>query len=156
MGVLLGVKAGALLGVLFAQRSGKDLREKLKKSDNPFQTLLEEGWNIDKEIIREISSEVKNSESIQNIMQMGKEQFEDFVNASKDLSVKAKDGAIDRLHTIEKMAKESAKEIEKSAHKVAKDVEEKTKEVQKEVQKTARKFENELDTKIKAVKKKIS
>ena len=155
VGVLLGVKAGALLGMLFAQRSGKELRQKLKDSDSPLKTLIDEGWAIDKEIFAEVSEGIKNSENLQKVLEMGKDQFSDFVEASKELGEQAQDSAVRHLEEIEKWASEASDEIKHCAKKEMKHAEKKAKRFGKDVKKKARKFENTLEDKIDDLKDKF-
>jgi gas vesicle protein len=108
---LFSATIGVLYGMLFAQKPGKKLRDELKKSEDPAMLLIKELQGMAKDSGSEIKEFVKNSEELQKVMQSGKNQFEDFVKAAKNLGDDAKIKAKEQLEEVAKNAKKAAEDL---------------------------------------------
>lgn len=90
-GWFLGLVFGALVGVLFAPRKGKDLREKIKsdrkKGALGFAPLQDDFKTIGLEIA-DIAIDIYNSDAVSNLVETGRRNFknisDDFVGEVAD------------------------------------------------------------------------
>lgn len=114
---LFAVTVGAVYGLLFAQKPGKKLRSELKKSDNPWMTLLEEGKSVDKEARGVVMDWAENSKELQEILSTGKAQFDNFIESAKDLSTEGKEMAQIKLEELAANAKKAADSLKDEATK---------------------------------------
>lgn len=137
LGFLFTASLGALYGVFFAQKSGKELRSSLKKSKTPTKDLMKELHNVTKESGKEACDWAENSEEVKNLLDDARLYFDDLVEKSKDL----------KDDTAEKVSEEFAELSEKAAAAA--------KKVKKTATKKATKFKNELEKEVKTVAKKI-
>ena len=119
---LFAATIGALYGMLFAQKPGKKLRSDLKKSDNPWKTLFEEGKKVDLEARDFVMDWAENSKELQTVIDSGKKQFDNFVEGAKELSEEGKELAQEKLNKLSKNAKQAADELKEKATKKIKTV----------------------------------
>ncbi len=119
---LFAATIGALYGMLFAQKPGKKLRSDLKKSDNIWKTLFEEGKKVDLEARDVILDWAKNSKELQTVISTGKDQFDNFVENAKELGLEGKELAQEKLEEVAQNAKEAAEKLKKEATKKIKTV----------------------------------
>lgn len=145
---LFAATFGAMYGLLFAQKSGKKLRADLKKSENPFKTLLEEGRKIEKESREVFMDWAENCEELQQLLATGKTQFNSFVDQAKDLSTEGKEKAQKKLEELSANAKKAADELKKAATK-------KVESIKKEVKSQGVKFKNNIEEGVKTIAKKM-
>lgn len=113
---------GLLYGLFFAQKSGKKLRTELSKSENPSKKLWEELRAVEKDSRECMVDWVEGSESLQKLVQGGKEQLDHFVESVHDLSDEAKVQAQKALEELSKNAKEAAQKLSAGSVKKGKDV----------------------------------
>ena len=97
LGALFTFQLGAVVAMLFAQKTGKTLRKDLKKSDNPLKVLFQEGLKIDKEILGNVKDWAENSENIQEV----RNQIRDVKKHAVDMTDEAK---AEMQKNLEKMA----------------------------------------------------
>lgn len=119
---LFAATVGALYGMLFAQKPGKKLRQDLKKSDNPWKTLFEEGKKVDLEARGFVTNWAENSKELQEVLSTGKEQFDDFVEGAKELTEEGKELAQEKLNELSENAKQAADNLKKEASEKFKNV----------------------------------
>jgi len=119
---LFTISFGYISGLLFAQKPGKKFREEIKKSQNPIKTIFTECKNADMEAYKTITEWVKNSKELQNVIDSGKNQFEDFVKAVKKLGKDAQKKAEKELENLSDNAKDAAKAIKKSIDKKGQEI----------------------------------
>lgn len=131
--LLFGILAGISAGLLFAPKSGKKLREALKKSDTKFSDFADELLKAAKDAGTEVKTLI-DSKEVQDMITSGKKSAEDFLNIvdekKEELSKKAKVELDELLGT----ALESAK---KTGAKAKKTVDKKTSTAKKAVKKKA-------------------
>lgn len=115
---LAGVVGGTALGLLFANKTGKNLREQLKGKDSRAiaEILGKELLTVGKDVKGTIE-EVAESEEVQNFLKKGKKDFNNAVDTVKK-NVKKKAPAVKKQ--VKKAADEATKEIKKAINKVAK------------------------------------
>jgi len=139
---LFTISIGAIYGLLFAPKSGKDFRKQLKKAENPAKDLFVELKNMDLEAYTELKKWADTSP-----------EFQDFLSSSKDqlnaLAQKAKELGDDASVTVEKELKNLAKNAESAAKKLQKKAVKKAKTTKKKVVKKAAKT-------VKTVKKSVA
>jgi gas vesicle protein len=143
--VLISAAAGLAYGLFFAQKSGKKLRSEIKNSETPGKTFIEEFKKMINESGSEISTVVKNSKEIQDLLKSGKVQFEEFIKTVRDLGDEASENAKDEIETLAKNAKKSAGELKGKVQKVG-----------KEGKKVKKNFENKLEKEVKNIVKKFN
>lgn len=174
---LFSVTIGLVYGLLFAQKSGKSLREELKKSKNPTMTFLKELWEVDKAALDKAVDLANKSETLQELIVKGNDQFEAFVGQAKVLGEDAmerakqelelladhaqiaadelKDAGIDFSEKARTKVAQVKKEVTKKAKTIQKDTEKKVKQAKKEVQKKAKAAKKASEKKLKEAKKKV-
>lgn len=108
---LLTITAGAMYGLLFAQKPGKKFREELKKSKQPIKTFFNECKEVDMEAMQTFSQWAKNSEDVQKLLAVGHTQFKEFVNGAKKLGKDGKETARQKLEELSQEAAEAAEEL---------------------------------------------
>lgn len=132
--------AGITFGLLFAKKSGKQLRNKLSKSETPLKDLVEEFKGV-AENSKEFATEtVKNSEELKKITETGKAKIEEMKKVSKNLGAKA-EAKIDGLVNKAKEALEEAKDV---AEEAMEDLKEGAADMKTKAEETVRKFKNEV------------
>lgn len=87
--LLLGLLGGVSLGLLFAPKSGKDLRKDLSKSEEKLQDFAKELFTAGKEASEEVSKFLKSKEC-QEIIKKGKAHLSDLLEQGEELSQKGK------------------------------------------------------------------
>ncbi len=133
---LFSASLGAMYGLFFAQKSGKKLRDDLKKSKTPGKKLLNELKEVASESGKEASDWAENSEELQKLLNEARTYFDSLVEKSKDVSTAATGRVEDEFLELSEKAAEAAKRLKKSA-----------------TQKTV-KFKNELEKEVKTIAKK--
>jgi len=113
LGALFTFQLGAVVAMLFAQKTGKTLRKDLKKSDNPLKVLFQEGLKIDKEILGNVKDWAENSENIQEV----RNQIRDVKKHAVDMTDEAKAEMQKNLEKMADEAKAAAAELKKTAKK---------------------------------------
>jgi len=119
LGAIFTFQLGAVVAMLFAQKTGKTLRKDLNKSDNPFKTLLEEGLKIDKEILGNVKDWAENSEGMKELVGQLDEMKDQATAATDDLKKTAKKTVKKKTATAKKAVKAKAKTVKKAAKKTA-------------------------------------
>ncbi len=87
--LLLGLLGGLSLGMLFAPKKGKDLRNDLAASDNKLKTFSDGLSDMAKDVSNEVQAYLKTEEA-KELIEKGKKGMEEVVNKAKDLSEVAK------------------------------------------------------------------
>lgn len=104
LGVLAGVAAGALLGILFAPEKGSNTRKKITKKGEDYADALKEKFNQFIENISEKSEELEEefSDTRKKISKQGesyldalKGKFNEFIESISDKSEEVKDKVSD-------------------------------------------------------------
>jgi gas vesicle protein len=80
LGVLAGVAAGALLGVLFAPEKGTVTRKKITRKGDDYADALKEKFNEYMETISEKLEDVKDENYVEDI----KDKFNEFLDGLSD------------------------------------------------------------------------
>ena len=80
---LMTASFGYFCGLLFAQKSGKKFREEIRAAKNPLKVIFDECCKVDSEAYKVISEWAKNSDELQKILKMTKEQFAEFLEKIK-------------------------------------------------------------------------
>lgn len=132
---ILTISAGALYGILFAQKPGKKLREELKKSKEPMKTLFKECKDVDMEALKTFSQWAKESKDVQKLMAVGHSQFKEFVKRAKDLGKDGKTVARKKLEELSQEAATAAEELRDIADEKRKDIKKKIKTIAKKISK---------------------
>lgn len=57
--LLFGAALGGIYGMLFAKTAGKDLRDKLKRSETPLLDFLKSSWQADVEFFTVVKEKVR-------------------------------------------------------------------------------------------------
>ena len=130
---LLTITVGATYGLLFAKRSGKKFREDLQESKKPVKTFFNEFKDVDLEAIETIRQWAKESEDVQKILEIGKNQFDEFVKKAKHLSKGGKEMARKKLEELSHEAHKAAEELKSSALKKGTDLKEELKKEEKTI-----------------------
>ncbi len=139
--VFVSVVAGFAYGLFFAQKSGKELRSELKKSDVPGKKFLEELKKMINESSDEISSVVKKSPEIQDLLKSGKVQFNEFVKIVRELGDETSKTTKEEIENLAKNAKNSVEKLKKN--------------VEKKGTVIKKKIENKLEKEVKTIAKKL-
>ncbi len=145
---LFAATFGALYGLLFAQKSGKKLRSDLRKSENPFKILLEEGKKMEKESREVFMDWADNCDELQQLLITGKTQFNNFVDQAKHLSEEGKGKAQKKLEELSENVKSAISELRKTSIG-------KVESVKKDTKEKGAKFKNELKKEVKTIAKKM-
>lgn len=131
------VAAGYVLGMMFAQRSGKELRGRLSKSDAPAKDLWSDLWDSKMEMWGEMKEAVENSEQLQKMTDHLRGHFDALVDRAKDMGDDAVEKVQEELEQIADEAKKAAANLKTEAKK------------------RTTKFKNDLDDGVKTVAKKV-
>jgi len=119
--LLLGIVAGTVLGILFAPKKGKELREEIKqerqKGGMGFDTIKEGFVTMGREIAGS-AKEVYGSEQVQRGIDKAKDFASDLVEDGKQKAGKVAKKASKQ---VVKKAKSVAKKATKKAVKLSKD-----------------------------------
>jgi gas vesicle protein len=121
---LFAVTLGVLYGLFFAQKTGEKLRTDLKKSTHPCQDLFNELKSVDMEALGFVKDWAHNSDDIQKMVTVGKEQLNTVVKKANDVGGEAKQKALHALEELSKNAHEAAKELKEKATKKVQDLKE--------------------------------
>lgn len=108
---LVVLAAGATVGTLFAQRSGKELRDALSKSKDPWALILKEAGSMGSSVKDSTVDWVKNSKELQQVIESGKGQFDELVKGAKDVGGETAATAKKKLEELAKNAQAAAKEL---------------------------------------------
>lgn len=125
---LFTISIGAVYGMLFAQKTGKELRKELKTSNSPLSTLLKEGIAVDTEAIQALVGEAKKSEEIQTVIKKMNGYLGQIGIQAEDLSKEGLHKAQAEMEHLSITAKKMAdklrvkfEQVKKEAQKVAKE-----------------------------------
>lgn len=132
---LVTISAGAIYGLLFAQKPGKKFREELKMSKAPLKTFFNECKNVDMEAIKTFSQWAKESEDVQKLLAIGQSQFREFVKGAKQLGKEGRSVARKKLEELSQEAAEAAEELKDSAQKKGEDIKKSIKTIAKKITK---------------------
>lgn len=95
-GFLLGLIAGGIIGatiaLLYAPKSGKEMRETLKKNSQKILGEAEEFIDVAKNTVTDVINEAKRKS--EELVSHAKKQAEDLIAESEELLIKAKDKKI--------------------------------------------------------------
>ncbi len=127
--LLFGLIAGISAGLLFAPKSGKNLRKELRKSDSKFTAFGQALRDAAKDVGDEAKG-VLNSKDVQEMIASGKKSAEDLLalleTKSEEMSTKARK-ELDRVLGIAIDKAEHAEDtIDQTAENVAKTTQKKT------------------------------
>ncbi|PIQ77095.1 hypothetical protein COV82_06240 [Candidatus Peregrinibacteria bacterium CG11_big_fil_rev_8_21_14_0_20_46_8] len=134
LGWLFGILTGAVLGVLFAPRRGKELRRKMeqdrKKGGVGVRPLGEDLKDVGKslhKVFKDIYQEVRDHAAVKEAIDTGKDYFGDYIDEAKeqldDLREKHDiDEKVKRAKTTLKRVKKEAKGARTSIKKHAKQI----------------------------------
>ena len=111
------LSVGALYGLLFAQRPGKELRKKLKTTANPYKALFEECKDMDKEALEELLKWAKESEDVKKAVKLSKAHINRLSKKAEALGKEGKKEAQKQLEDLTKKATKAVKEVKKDAVK---------------------------------------
>lgn len=159
---LIGVFGGATAGLLFAQKSGKELRKDLlKDKDKMLEVLGKEFVSVGKEISEEVQK-IAETEDAQELIQAAKSKFKGITELAKKEGGGFAVEVEKYLAEISKYTKQKAGEIENVLNKAKKTINKKTTKAKKTAtkkatstkNKVAKKVINKADTAKKAVSKK--
>lgn len=134
--LLFGLIAGISAGLLFAPKSGKNLRKELRKSDSKFTAFGQALRDAAKDVGDEAKG-VLNSKDVQEMIASGKKSAEDLLalleTKSEEMSTKARK-ELDRVLGIAIDKAEHAEDsIDQTAENVAKTTQKKTTAAKKSV-----------------------
>jgi len=144
LALLVGIKIGALYVMNFAQRSGKDFREKAGK-DGFWEAVKADGKAIMDESVKESEAAAKKHH-VEDFVSRGRTLMENYMARAQELSKEAREEMLEELEELSKKAKEAKKKIIASA----KEMKEKTKEEVAELKEEGGEM---LDSAKKSVKK---
>lgn len=144
----VGAVAGIAYGLIFAQKSGKDLRKQLKKSENPALDLLEEFKKTGEESGTIVKEWVDGSEELQGVIATGKEQFHNLTEQAKSLGKEATESLAHEMEELAHNASDSAKKLKADAAK-------KTTKIKKDATKSYTKAKKTASIRVKEIKKDI-
>ena len=154
--LLFGILAGLSAGLLFAPKSGKKLREQLKKSD----AKLTDFGNALLEAAKDAGDEVKTcieSEEVQKMLTSGKKNIDDFVRILEkkggELSKKARMEFDTLLDEALEAAEQTKKTVEKKAKTLTKAAKKKAATTKKAAAKKVKAVKKEAEKKVKTIKK---
>lgn len=152
---IITLAAGATVGLLFAQRSGKDLRDELVGSKDPWGIILKEAGLAGKEAKDSTIDWVKNSKELQEVITSGKGQFDEMVKGASAMGTETAEVAKAKLEELAKNAQAAAKELGEKTKEQLKStktaVDEKTESVKKTAKKTVKKATDKLSDKEESV-----
>jgi len=136
-GFLFTASIGALYGLFFAQKSGKELRKDLTKAKEPGKELLNELKSVASESGKEAADWAENSDELKRLLGEARGYFDELVEKSKDMSDVTAECVGEELAELSQKAAAAAKKVKESATK------------------KATKFKNELEKEVKTVAKKL-
>lgn len=111
LGVLAGVAAGALLGVLFAPDKGSVTRKKIIKKSDEYADALNEKFNEYMDTISEKIDDVKNEDYAEDL----KAKFNEFLESISDKVEDVKEDVSDFAEQSNSKVKESKKGFKTAA-----------------------------------------
>jgi len=111
---------GVISGLLFAKKSGKKFREELKSSKNPIKTLTDELRSVGVSIGVEFADWAKNSKNLQEILEKGGKEVEDFVESARKLGKEAKKITEDEWEKLAKKTRKKASDAKKAGENILK------------------------------------
>ena len=161
---LAGIIGGTTLGLLFAQKSGKNFRKSLSKNKDKIPEILgKELLSVGKEISEEVKKIVE-TEDVQDLINGAKDKFKGLTDIAK---AEGGDFAVDvekYLTGVSKYAKEKAVELDKflkpktksTVKKAKKAVSKKAKSVKKTVVKKTATAKKAVAKKTKTIKKSVA
>ena len=154
---IAGLVGGATVGLLFAQKKGKDLRKDLlKDKDKMLEVLGKEFVSVGKEISEEVKK-IAETEDAQEMIKAAKTKFKGITELAKKEGGEFAKEVEKYLAEISKYTKEKADEIDKTIKpkvtKTAKNVKKKKKKKTTAAKKTVAKTKKTIEKKATAVKK---
>ena len=108
LGLLAGVAAGALIGVLLAPDKGTVTRKKIIKKGDEYADALKEKFNEYMDTISEKIDDVKNEDYAQDLKDKFNEFLETISNKAEDIKEDVEDFA-DQKHSKSKESKKGFK-----------------------------------------------
>lgn len=84
LGMLGGIAAGAILGILFAPEKGTVTRKKIQQKSNDFSDILKDKFENMSEILKNNCDEILNNGK--NLIAEGKSKFDDAKNEFKNVN----------------------------------------------------------------------
>lgn len=150
---LFSISIGLIYGLLFAQKSGKSLRAELKRSKNPTMTFLKELWDVDKAALDKAIDLANKSETLQEVIGKGTDQFDAFVGQAKVLGEDAMERAKEELELLADHAQVAADELKDAGIGFSQTAKSKVSDAKKEATKQMKKVKKEVTKKAKVVKK---
>lgn len=105
LGLLAGVAAGALLGVLFAPDKGSVTRKKISKKGDDYAEALKEKFNEFLDTISEKIEDVKGGDHVDDL----KNKFNEFLESITEKYEDVKDDVSDFADQKQSKSKESKK-----------------------------------------------
>ncbi len=149
---LAGIIGGATVGLLFAQKKGKDLRrDLLKDKDKMLEVLGKEFMSVGKEISEEVKK-LAETEDAKELIASAKTKFKGIAEIAKREGGGFAKEVEKYLAEISKYTKQKADEVKKTAKPKAKKVVKKAKKV---VAKKAKVVKKTVTKKTTAAKKKV-
>jgi gas vesicle protein len=108
---LVTFSAGAFLGLLFAQRAGKEFRKDLKNSNDPLKTVLRECKSVHTDIAGTVTQSVKECEAIQQMLEKGQAQMDQIVYQAQSMSEEGKKAIQKKLEELSQAAQNAVEEL---------------------------------------------
>ncbi|MCF7846920.1 MAG: hypothetical protein K9M51_02645 [Candidatus Gracilibacteria bacterium] len=113
------IAAGYFLGLLFAQRPGRELRSRLKQSKTPLKDLGHDVVDSKMEMWNEARGWVESSEHIQQAVRQLRVHFDELAEKAESLGEDAGERVQAEFERLSQEAKEAAGKLKTSATKKA-------------------------------------